>query len=78
MGIRWRRFLVAAGILRADDKSPSPWFIGIAGSVAVVMGIVGVLFGTASERWVFVVLIVGGAIEVRYARRIYRANHDGG
>jgi hypothetical protein len=77
MDVQWRRFLVAAGILRAEGKRPSPWFIGIAGTFAIVMGIVGVLFEPASERWVFAVLTVGGAIEVGYARRIYRANHEG-
>jgi hypothetical protein len=40
------------------------------------MGIVGVLFGTADERWVFAILAVGGPIEVWYAGRIYRANHE--
>jgi hypothetical protein len=77
MGTQWRRFLVAAGIVREDGKRPSPWFIGIAGTVAVIGGIVGVLFGSAGDRWVFAILTVGGAIEVSYARRIYRANHDG-
>lgn len=76
MHIQWRRFLVAAGILRAEGKRPSPWFIGIAGSLAAVMGIVGVLFGTAGERWVFAILAVGGPIEVWYARGIYRANQE--
>ena len=54
---------MAAGIVRAEGERPSPWFLGIAGSFAAVMGISGVLFGTADERWVFAVLAVGGAAQ---------------
>jgi hypothetical protein len=77
MGSQWRKFLVAAGIARVEGESPSPWFIGVAGSLAVMIGIGGVLFGTASDWWVFTILAIGGAIEVGYARRIHRAKGDG-